>query len=107
MEIEYGFIQISEDEVARAITAEAKEAAIMLMKDDLQNYIDKMGNESTFKGWISHICPENVKIDRRLERPHSEWHAIWNNEVERYNNRNNADTSSISHVCKKRKYNST
>ena len=107
MEIEYGFIQINDDEIARAITAEAKETAIMLMKDDLRNYIDKMGDESTFKGWIAHICPENIKVDRRLERPYSEWHAIWNTEVEKYNNRNNADISSISHPSKKRKYNST
>lgn len=105
MEIEDGFIQISDDEVARAITAEAKEAAIFLMKDDLRNYINKMGSESTFAGWIAHICPENIKIDRRLERPHSEWHAIWNNEVERYNNQTNSDISA-SHVAKKRKYNS-
>ena len=106
MELEYGFIQISDDEIARAMTAEAKEAAIVLMKSDLRNYIDKMGGESTFKGWISHICPENVKIDRRLERPHSEWHAVWNNEVDKYNNRDNLDILPITHTAKKRKFNS-
>jgi hypothetical protein len=85
MEIEYGFIHITDDEISRAITEEAKYTAIILMKDDLKNYINKMGNESTFKGWIAHICPENINIDKRLERPHSEWHAIWNKEIEIYN----------------------
>ena len=39
---------------------EAKEAAINLMRNDLQKYLVNMGSQSTFKGWIAHICPENV-----------------------------------------------
>ena len=86
MEVEYGFILISDDDIAWALTNEAKEAAISLMENDLREYLTNMGSQSTFKGWIAHICPENVKIDKRLEMPRSEWHAIWNKGVEDYNN---------------------
>ena len=85
MEVEYGFILISDDEIAKALTNEAKEAAITLMQDDLNKYLNNMGTQSTFKGWIAHICPENVKIDKRLEMPRSEWHAIWNRGIIQYN----------------------
>ena len=85
MEVEYGFVLISDDEIALALTHEAKEAAITLMENDLNEYLASMGSQSTFKGWIAHICPENVKIDKRLEMPRSEWHAIWNKGVADYN----------------------
>ena len=104
MEIEYDFIKISEDEVSRAIVAEAKEEALSLMKSDLRNYIHKMGNESSFKGWISHICPENIKIDRRLEQPKSEWHTIWNTEIEKLNTQEKIDVAPVIYNSKKRKY---
>jgi len=81
MEVEYGFVLISDDEIAMALINETKKAAITLMQNDLQKYLTSMGVQSTFKGWIAHICPENVKIDKRLEMPKSEWHAIWNSGV--------------------------
>jgi len=85
MEVEYGFILISEDDIARALCNEAKETAIALMQNDLRQYLTNMGSQSTFKGWIAHICPENIKIDRRLEMPRSEWHTIWNSGVMQHN----------------------
>ena len=85
MEVEYGFILVSDDEIAKALVNEGKEAAIILMRNDLHNYLSNMGAQATFKGWIAHICPENVKIDKRLEMPRSEWHAIWNREIDQYN----------------------
>lgn len=106
MEIEYGFIEISQDDVAEAITAEAKEAAIVIMREDLSDYINKMGVEATFKGWIAHICPENVKIDKRLERRNSEWHFLWNTAAKNYNKQENSDILPVVHNAKKRKYNS-
>jgi len=103
MEVEYGFVLISNDEIARALTNEAKEAAITLMQDDLQIYLANMGSQSTFKGWIAHICPENVKIDKRLEMPRSEWHAIWNSAIANYNGRATYEHSLEKQPTKKRK----
>ena len=94
--MEYGFVLISDDEIARALSNEAKEAAITLMKNDLRQYITSMGSQSTFKGWIAHICPENVKIDKRLEMPRSEWHAIWNRGIMDYNS-----TTTYEHLLEK------
>lgn len=85
MEVEYGFILVSDDEIARALVNETKEMAINLMKNDLRKYLTSMKTQSTFKGWIAHICPENVKIDKRLELPRSEWHTLWNKEIVQYN----------------------
>ena len=103
MEVEYGFVLISDDEIARALTNEAKEAAITLMQDDLQTYLASMGSQSTFKGWIAHICPENVKIDKRLEMPRSEWHAIWNSAIVGYNGKATYEHSLEKQPTKKRK----
>ena len=93
MEVEYGFTMISDDDIANLIVIEAKKAAIDLMQNDLWKYLVNMGTQSTFKGWIAHICPENVTIDKRLEMPKSEWHAIWNSGIEEYNNIVSYDTS--------------
>ena len=103
MEIEYEFIIISEDEIAKALVTEAKEAAITLMRNDLRRYLANMGIESTFKGWIAHICPENVTVDKRLEMPKSEWHAIWNSELLQYNEATIQDNLSEKRSNKKRK----
>jgi len=103
MEVEYGFILISDDEIAMALTDEAKQVAITLMDRDLREYLTNMGSQSTFKGWIAHICPENVKIDKRLEMPKSEWHAIWNRGIANYNNLNMYDHLLEKQPNKKRK----
>jgi hypothetical protein len=103
MEVEYGFILITDDEIARALTNEAKEAAITLMQNDLRTYLTSMGVQSTFKGWIAHICPENVKIDKRLEMPKSEWHAIWNRGIMDYNGTATYTDSLEKQTNKKRK----
>lgn len=87
MEVEYEFINISDEEVAEAITAEIKEAALILIRKDLVDYINKMGLESSFKGWIAHICPENVIVDKRLELPNSEWYSLWDIEINNFRNK--------------------
>ena len=56
---------------------EIKDKSISLMKRDLADYRKRMGNKATFKGWLSHIVPENITIDKRLENSDSEWKKIW------------------------------
>ena len=99
MEVEYEFINISDDEVAEAITAEIKEAALVIIRKDLVDYINKMGMESSFKGWIAHICPENVTVDKRLELPRSDWCLLWNTEIYNFKNKQDAGDN----MSKKRK----
>jgi hypothetical protein len=72
------FIKITDDDVAYALSQEAKAMAIIMMQKDLKSYIANMGSDASFKGWIAHICPENVAVDVRLEMPGSAWHALWN-----------------------------
>ena len=103
MEVEYGFILISDDDIVSALTNEAKQVAITLMENDLHEYLTNMRSQSTFKGWIAHICPENVKIDKRLEMPRSEWHAIWNKGVADYNGINVYESLLEKQSNKKRK----
>ena len=88
-EIDEDFIYITDDDIVKAITYQAQEEAKILIRNDLNEYVKVMGIASTFKGWISHICPENVEIDLRLERENSDWHKIWNDAVIKYNNKDN------------------
>jgi hypothetical protein len=74
---ESGYIKITDEDVAYAVSQEAKAIAIIMMQKDLIEYITKMGENASFKGWIAHICPENVAVDVRLEMPGSAWHALW------------------------------
>ena len=74
---DFDFIKITDDEIAYALSQEAKAMAIIMMQKDLIEYITKMGENASFKGWIAHICPENVAVDVRLEMPGSAWHALW------------------------------
>ena len=57
---------------------DSKEKSLNMMKRDLNDYRKRMGNKGTFKGWIAHICPENVTVDSRLEQEDSEWLKLWN-----------------------------
>ena len=57
---------------------DSKEKSINMMKRDLNEYRKRMLNKATFKGWIAHICPENITIDKRLEQEDSEWLKLWN-----------------------------
>jgi hypothetical protein len=105
MEIESEFIHITDDDIAEAITSEVKETALILMKQDLKAYINRMGLESSFKGWISHICPENVIVDRRLERSDGEWQSLWNTEISLYNSLLNVTQLTPRLESKKRRQN--
>jgi len=62
---------------------ESKEKSINMMKRDLNDYRKRMGNKASFKGWISHLCPENVIIDKRLEQEDSDWLKLWNESSKR------------------------
>ena len=104
MEIEHDFIYISDDEIAEAQTDQVKETALTIMTNNLKDYINKMGEESNFKGWIAYICPENVTVDKRLEIPNSEWHALWNKEIEYYKSLNKNKLNIVS-SNKSKKYN--
>ena len=56
---------------------EGKEKSLAFMKRDLFDYRKRMGNKGTFKGWIANSYPENVKIDKRLEKQDSEFQKLW------------------------------
>jgi hypothetical protein len=55
-----------------------EEKSINMMKRDLNEYRKRMLNKATFKGWIAHVCPENITIDKKLEEEESEWLKLWN-----------------------------
>lgn len=57
---------------------DSKEKSINMMKRDLNEYRKRMLNKATFKGWIAHVCPENIIIDKKLEEEESEWLKLWN-----------------------------
>jgi len=57
---------------------DSKEKSINMMKRDLNEYRKRMLNKATFKGWIAHVCPENITIDKKLEEEESEWLKLWN-----------------------------
>ena len=82
--LESDFIKITDEDIAYALVEEAKTKAIILMKKDLNNYIKCMGKEASFKGWVAHICPENIIVDKRLEMPGSAWHYLWDTESSLY-----------------------
>ena len=71
------FIKLSEYEIIEAINQEAREKALKLMLTHLEEYKETMKKKATFKGWIAHICPENVKLDIRLDRIDTEWNKLW------------------------------
>jgi len=56
---------------------EGKEKSLAFMKRDLSDYRKRMGNKGTFKGWIANSYPENVKIDKKLEKQDNEFQKLW------------------------------
>lgn len=46
--------------------AKAHAAAVCILREHLQLYLERNGRDATFVGWISHLHPENVRIDERL-----------------------------------------
>lgn len=77
------FETLSDEEIAAAMVIESKIKTLEQMNTDLKNYLSKMGKDSTFKGWIAHVYPENVEIDERLKNPNSNWRTVWNSEISR------------------------
>ena len=75
------------------------------MKDGLREYVKKMKNKSTYKGWIAHDYPENIKIDDRVKKDNSEWCKMWK-DIKNIQKGGYKKTKKII-IHKKRKYKST
>ena len=57
--------------------------SLAMMKRDLSDYRKRMGNKGTYKGWLAHIVPENLKLDKRLEKQDSEYSKLWEESTRR------------------------
>jgi hypothetical protein len=42
-----------------------------------------MGNKGTYKGWLAHIVPENLKLDKRLENIDNDYYKYWEESLRR------------------------
>ncbi len=61
----------------------SSERSISTMKRDLSDYRKRMGNKATYKGWLAHLVPENLKLEKRLEKEDSEHYKLWNESTRR------------------------
>jgi len=61
----------------------SRDKSIAMMKRDLSDYRKRMGNKGTYKGWLAHIVPENLKLDKRLEKEDSEYSKLWEESTRR------------------------
>lgn len=57
--------------------------SLAMMKRDLSDYRKRMGNKGTYKGWLAHIVPENLKLDKRLEKEDCEYVKLWDESTKR------------------------
>ncbi len=51
-----------------------------LILKECNSYLDRFPN-GTYKGWIAHLHPENIKLDSRLDpktSPNNNWTKAWN-----------------------------
>jgi hypothetical protein len=60
-----------------------KEKSLSTIKRDLSDYRKRMGNKATYKGWLAHIVPENLKLDKRLENIDNDYYKYWEESVRR------------------------
>lgn len=60
-----------------------REKSIAIMKRDLSDYRKRMGNKGTYKGWLAHIVPDNLKLDKRLEKEDCEYLKLWDESTKR------------------------
>jgi hypothetical protein len=65
---------------------ESNRVAEKMITASLEKYINANRKDATFKGWISHLLPENVSIDHRILLENSDYIRLWNNskQVKRY-----------------------
>ena len=69
---------IDDESRLRSMVLKSKAESTRLMEKDLKAYLNKMGRQATFKGWIAHDYPENVDIDQRITSDDSDWLNVWN-----------------------------
>ena len=62
----------------------AEQAGIKILENNLKTYLKRIKNDkelkASFTGWISHLHPENVKLDDRLNpelNPHNKHKRIY------------------------------
>ena len=72
------FDVIDDEEMLNAIVAESKAKTLVAMENGLKAYLKIMGKKATFKGWIAHDYPENIRVDTRLTIPYNDWELVWN-----------------------------
>ena len=61
----------------------SRDKSIAMMKRDLSDYRKRMGNKGTYKGWLAHIVPENLKLDKNLEKEDNEYIKLWEESTRR------------------------
>ena len=49
-----------------------------LIADHLEHYVQRLGSDATYEGWIGILHPENVTLDARLSLPDSAHLRLWN-----------------------------
>ena len=59
-----------------AAVAESRDASRGVMREHLEEHLTN-NPTTTCTGWISHLHPENMRVDPRLESPGSELQVIW------------------------------
>lgn len=69
---------VDDESRLRSMVLKSKAESTRLMEKDLKSYLNKMGRQATFKGWIAHDYPENVDIDQRIISDDSDWVNVWN-----------------------------
>jgi len=69
-----------EEEIAELLELkrQANQEGLNYIKKHLTEYVESNKKDSTFKGWISHLHPENVNIDPRITIKDSDYLKIWN-----------------------------
>ncbi len=89
------FDVIDDEEMLNAIVAESKAKTLVTMENGLKAYLKIMGKKATFKGWIAHDYPENIRVDTRLTIPYNDWELVWNKITGEYSSQNRGLFSSF------------
>ena len=72
-----------------AYRLESIQKSYKLILNHCTSYLDRFPN-GTYKGWIAHLHPENIKLDSRLDpnmSPENNWIKVWNKKINERDNR--------------------
>ena len=72
-----------------AYRLESIQKSYKLILNHCTSYLDRFPN-GTYKGWIAHLHPENIKLDSRLDpnmSPENNWIKVWNEKINERDNR--------------------